>query len=81
MLLEQLVEHHRQHPRYDWQAYYRWYFQQLNGQEFDQLEFWLCERCLRVNQVDKSAKYGTCSGCQTIHPRFSRRSPPVTEPT
>ena len=73
MLLEQLEERHRKPPPYDWQAYYAWYFRQLNGQEFEQLEFWLCERCLCVNPVDREASYGTCRNCRTLRPRFGRK--------
>ena len=70
MLLEQLAERHRQTQQFDWDAYYRWYFKQLAGEEFDRLRFWMCERCMAVNRVETSARYAKCRGCQTLHPRF-----------
>jgi hypothetical protein len=72
MLLEQLAERHRTGPAYDWNAYYRWYFRQLNSEDCERLGFWFCEHCLRVNLIDPNARYGTCPSCQTIHPRFGR---------
>jgi hypothetical protein len=70
MLLEQLVEHHRTRPEYDWPAYYRWYFRQLDRADFERLGCWFCEHCLRVNLIDKTTNYGKCPGCQTLRPRF-----------
>jgi len=67
MLLEQLVEKSRQPPLYDWDAYYRWLFGELSGQEGGDFAFWLCSRCLTVNALVPPARYGKCRSCDLIH--------------
>ncbi len=67
MLLEQLVEKAAQPLEYDWDAYYRWLFSQLDGREVTDFRFWLCPNCHAVNVVSLPARYGKCRGCELIH--------------
>ena len=67
MLLEQLAEKAAQPPEYDWDAYYRWLFGQLDGREGTDHKFWLCPNCHTVNIVSIPARYGKCRGCELIH--------------
>lgn len=67
MLLERLVEQARQPPKYDWQAYYDWFFSRLAGREVTDARFWLCGQCHTVNPLLLPARYGKCRGCGLIH--------------
>lgn len=70
MLLERLAAQYHERPRYDWVAYYRWYYRQLGSEECERLGVWFCEHCLRVNRFGADARYGTCPGCQILRLRF-----------
>lgn len=67
MLLEQLAEKAAQPPKYDWDAYYRWFFSSLAGQEVSRFDFWQCPHCLAINLHLPGERYGKCRGCHLIH--------------
>ncbi len=67
MLLEQLVKQAAQPPQYDWDAYYRWFFSTLTGQEISSFDFWQCPHCLAINFFLSAQRYGKCRGCDLIY--------------
>lgn len=67
MLLEQLVEKAAKPPEYDWDAYYKWFFDTLNGRDVDGYVTWMCKECMTVNIVFLPARYGKCRGCALIY--------------